>query len=139
MSVTRAAPAMMPMGEMIRELGMSLVTPVPDDWQGRLRHLLDPLREAFAQHRAATEGDEGLYAGVVHDAPRLARAVDTLVAEHDDLDSAMARLARAMHEVDQDTETLLRGALAVLDDLKRHGQSDADLVLEAYVTDIGGE
>jgi hypothetical protein len=139
MSVMRAAPAMLPMGEMIRELGTSLVTPVPDDWQGRLRHLLDPLREAFAQHRAATEGDEGLYAGVVNDAPRLAGAVDSLVAEHDRLDSAMARLAVAMHEVDQDADTLLRRALAVLDDLKRHGQSDADLVLEAYVTDIGGE
>ena len=139
MSVMPTAPALTPMGEMIRELGSSVVNPVPDDWQHRLRHILDPLREAFAQHRMATEGDHGLYAGVVFDAPRLARTVDDLVAEHDLLDLAMTRLSQAMEEVNQDAETLLRGALAVLDDLNRHRQSDADLVLEAYITDIGGE
>ena len=139
MSVMPTYPATMPMGEMIRELGSSLVSPVADDWRGRLRHLLDPLREAFAEHRAATEGDDGLYAGLVYDAPRLARTVDDLVAEHHLLDTAMARLARAADEVNQDAETLLMGVLAVLDHLNRHRQSDADLVLEAYVTDIGGE
>ena len=139
MSVVPTHLATMPMGEMIREIGSSLVSPVADDWRGQLRHLLDPLRAAFAEHRAATEGDDGLYAGLVFEAPRLARAVDGLVVEHGLLDSAMARLARAAEEVNQDAEALLTGALAVLDDLNRHRQSDSDLVLEAYVTDIGGE
>jgi hypothetical protein len=51
----------------------------------------------------------------------------------------MARLAQAAGETNSDADSLLRGALAVLEDLKRHRQSDANLVLEAYVTDIGGE
>lgn len=144
MSVTPTAfgvpePAM-PLGATIRELGLSLVSPLEQaDWRDRLRSVLDPLRQAFAEHRAATEGDRGLYAHLVLDAPRLARTVDGLVAEHTQLDTAMARLAQAAGETNADADSLLRGALAVLEDLKRHRQSDANLVLEAYVTDIGGE
>lgn len=122
---------------------MSLVLP-PDQaldhsWRTHLRGLLDPMREAFAQHRAATEGDEGLYADVVQDAPRLARAVDGLVAEHRSLEQAMARLASIADEVSADADALRRGARQVLDGLTRHRQHDADLVYEAYATDIGGE
>lgn len=124
----------------IKDLGQSLVSPVEHaEWRARLSSVLEPLRRAFAEHRAATEGDRGIYADLVQDAPRLARTVDDLVAEHDQLDTAMARLARAVEEVSADAETLLRGALAVFDHLNRHRQSDANLVLEAYVTDIGGE
>ena len=38
-----------------------------------------------------------------------------------------------------DAETLRHRAMAVLDELTRHRQHDADLVYEAYATDIGGE
>jgi hypothetical protein len=98
---------------------------------------LRPLREAFAEHRAVTEGEAGIYADVIHDAPRLVRAVDGLVAEHDCIEAAMARLA-VIVEGDQ-PEALRTGARAVLADLIRHGEHDADLVHEAYAIDIGGE
>ena len=103
-----------------------------------VRAVLEPLREAFAEHRAATEGDTGIYADVVQDAPRLARTVDGLVAEHECIDAAMARLAM-IAEVDANSDALRDQAEEVLDTLLRHGRHDAELVHEAYVTDIGGE
>jgi hypothetical protein len=114
-----------------------------------VRAVLEPLREAFRQHRAATEGASGIYADVVQDAPRLARTVDGLVAEHECIDAAMARLATIAAGADglsatspaaaAHTDALQVQAREVLDTLLRHGRHDADLVHEAYVTDIGGE
>jgi hypothetical protein len=103
-----------------------------------VRAALEPLREAFARHRAATEGATGIYADVVQDAPRLARTVDGLVAEHECIDAAMARLAIIATD-DAEGEDLRDQANEVLDTLLRHGRQDARLVHEAYVTDIGGE
>ena len=103
-----------------------------------VRAVLAPLREAFARHREATEGAAGIYADVVQDAPRLARTVDGLVAEHECIDAAMARLAIIATD-DAEAEELRDQANQVLDTLLRHGRHDARLVHEAYVTDIGGE
>jgi hypothetical protein len=135
------------LGDTIRAFAMSLVVPhdqahdqaLDHSWRAHLRGLLEPMREAFAQHRAATEGEEGLYADVVQDAPRLARTVDGLVAEHHTLELAMARLASITDEVSADADAVRRGARQVLDGLTRHREHDADLVYEAYGTDIGGE
>jgi len=101
--------------------------------------VLEPLRLAFADHRAATEGAAGLYAGVVQDAPRLAHAVDGLVAEHHCIDAAMTRLAAIVATGEPPVQAVRDGAREVLDELVRHGQRDADLVYDAYTTDIGGE
>ena len=129
-----------PLGETIRDLARSVVGPAePDSWPDHLRTLLRPLQEAFAAHRAATEGDDGLYAEMVLEAPRLAGAVDGLVAEHHQIGSAMERLAAVAHEVSADAEVLRREALDVLDGLAQHRQRDSDLVYEVYATDIGGE
>jgi hypothetical protein len=129
-----------PLGETIRDLARTLVGPAePDSWQEHLRTMLRPLQEAFAAHRAATEGDHGLYAELVFDAPRLANTVDGLVAEHHQIGSAMERLAAVASEVSADAEVLRREAMEVLDGLAQHRQRDSDLVYEAYTTDIGGE
>jgi hypothetical protein len=140
--------AQSPLGESIRNLAHSLrpatesahaLTNSEPTLRDQLRRLLDPLREAFAAHRAATEGDEGIYAEMVDHAPRLARTVDDLVAEHRAIDSAMATLARWADEVSADAEILRRRATDVLNELTLHRQHDSDLVYEAYATDIGGE
>jgi hypothetical protein len=129
-----------PLGETIRDLARSLVGPAePDSWPEHVRAMLRPLQEAFAAHRAATEGDHGLYAEVVLEAPRLANAVDGLVAEHYQIGSAMERLAAVASEVSADADLLRREAMEVLDGLAQHRQRDSDLVYEAYATDIGGE
>jgi hypothetical protein len=103
-----------------------------------VRAVLEPLRIAFAQHRAETEGATGIYADVVQDAPRLARTVDGLVAEHECIDAAMARLALIVIDGAED-DAVRDQANEVLDTLLRHGRRDTQLVHDAYVTDIGGE
>ena len=103
-----------------------------------VRAVLEPLREAFARHRAVTEGVEGSYADVVADAPRLARTVDALVAEHLWIEAAMAHLALTA-AAGSAADALRREAREVLAELIRHGEHDSDLVHEAYATDIGGE
>jgi hypothetical protein len=132
---------MSPLGQTIRDLAAGVLgtSSADRDWHGRLRSLLDPLRAAFAEHRAETEGDAGLYADLVSDAPRLANTVYVLVAEHDGLDTAMARLASSAEARDADPQVLRRHTLDVLVELTRHRQHDSDLVYEAYTTDIGGE
>jgi Hemerythrin HHE cation binding domain len=132
------------LSESIRDLAVMLGSPrapagVDRTLRDQVRGLLAPLREAFAAHRAATEGDTGVYAEMVLDAPRLARTVDGLVAEHDAIDESMAALARWTDEVSGDIETLRRRTLTVLDEIARHRQADADLVHAAYTTDLGGE
>jgi Hemerythrin HHE cation binding domain len=100
---------------------------------------LAPLRAAFAEHRAATEGERGHYADAVQEAPRLQHAVHGLVAEHDCIDAALARLAVITAAHEPPAGAVRDQARAVLHDLIRHGDRDADLVYEAYATDIGGD
>jgi hypothetical protein len=131
-------PVRVPLADSIRDLALRLGPRATPCHPVDLRGLLRPVRQAFADHRALTEGDDGLYAELVCDAPRLARTVDGLVAEHRTIDVAMERLISGT-EVGADAEVLRRDALVVLDGLARHRQRDADLVYEAYSTDIGGE
>jgi hypothetical protein len=131
--------AAVPLGETIRALTQCVMSATTTDhsWRAHVGRLLEPVRLAFAEHRAATEGSAGLYAEVVHDAPRLANAVSGLVAEHHSLDAAMAGLAAATEGAD--AESVRQQAVEILADLGRHRQHDANLVYEAYTTDIGGE
>jgi hypothetical protein len=94
-----------PLGQTIRDLAAGTLgrASADRDWPAHLRSLLGPLRAAFAEHRAATEGDAGLYAGVVSDAPRLVNTVHLLVAEHEGLDSAITRLAASAEALDAAT------------------------------------
>ena len=128
------------LSESIQAFTQVLRTPGPESgWRGQLRGRLAPLREAFAQYRAVTEGADGLYAQVVTEAPRLAHAVDGLVAEHGAVDRAMTNLARQVAETGADAETLRLGAQDMLSGLSRHRQHVADVVYTAYAVDIGGE
>jgi hypothetical protein len=130
--------AAIPLGETIRALTQWVMGTSTADhsWRAHVGRLLEPVRRAFAEHRAATEGASGLYAEVVHDAPRLANAVTGLVAEH----HAMEHLATVADEADEaDAESVRQRAIEILGVLSRHRQHDADLVYEAYATDIGGE
>ena len=134
-------PSPRPLGEAARELAATLAPHFAPDplWREHISTLIRPLREAFAEHCVETEGELGIYAGLVDDAPRLAHAVDGLVAEHRTLHTAMSWLARATERTDVDNPALRQVALKMLGDLDRHRRRDADLVYEAYSTDIGGE
>jgi hypothetical protein len=106
-------------------------------WRHGMGECLTALRAAFADHVAVTEGTDGLYAELLDHAPRLARGLYVLTREH-------AELGRAIDEVWQripaaPVDDLRSWAGTLLHELSRHRQRGADLVYEAYQTDIGGE
>lgn len=84
------------------------------------------LRTDFALHIEVTEGPEGLHHAILAGDLRLANQVQALAAEH-------AEIAAELDGVDE-----ANSAQVVLDRLVRHRQRGADLIREAYDTDIGG-
>ncbi|MGH3648568.1 MAG: hemerythrin domain-containing protein [Micromonosporaceae bacterium] len=124
----------------IHEFERAIAVPSADpDWRRQVAQRLAQLREAFAEHIAVTEGEDGLYAELLIAAPRLARAVGVLVREHAMIARALDRYASRLGGPDVAVEQLRGWASDLLRELSRHRQRGADLVYEAYATDIGGE
>ncbi len=124
--------------QMIQAFEAALAVPAGDPrWRERVAERLHLLREAFGEHIIVTEGPEGLYAELLDHAPRLTHGVHGLVREHAsllaDIDAMAVRVAAG------DIERLRRRANRLLRALGRHRPRGADLVYEAYATDIGGE
>jgi len=110
-------------------------------WRHGFAAELARLRAAFNLHVALTEGPDGLYAEVVHVAPRLANQLSTLGREHAEVATALAALSDHVERghLEQEPERLRAMARQLLRALSRHRQRGADLVHEAFATDIGGE
>jgi hemerythrin HHE cation binding domain-containing protein len=106
------------------------------DWRAMVGAQLGRLRGVFAYHIEVTEGNDGLYADLLAYAPRLARGVERLTREHATIG---ARIEVLLNRLDVDAELLRGRATDLLTELSRHRQRGADLVYEAYATDIGGE
>lgn len=124
----------------IHEFERAIAVPSAEpDWRNQVAGRLANLRRAFAEHIAVTEGEEGLYAELLLAAPRLARAVGVLVREHAMIARAMDAYARRVSEPHLEIERLRAWASDLLRGLSRHRQRGADLVYEAFATDIGGE
>jgi len=106
-------------------------------WQGRAAIALADLTADVHTHLTITEGPDGLHHDVVEIAPRLSHAVGRLTAEHavlvDLLDGMRAWVSAGPPDAVRALGTDL------LDRLARHRRREADLVFEAYETDIGGE
>ena len=94
----------------------------------------------FAEHVRTTEGPEGLHQAIVSADPRLANAVQKLTDDHERIAadlaevSMLARPPLGPDEVDV-VRTKTTRLLAIL---IRHRQRGADLVYEAFETDLGG-
>ena len=108
-------------------------------WREKVSTRLHALRGAFAEHIVVTEGADGLYNGLLENAPRLTRQVQVLVREHAAIATTMAALQQRVDQPDAGTEDLRGWAGDLLRELSRHRQRGADVVYEAYATDIGGE
>jgi hypothetical protein len=108
-------------------------------WRERLARRLAGLRDQLTEHIVITEGPDGLYAALLADAPRLSRQVTALVADHDRLLARIDTLARRVVRPSYPVVAARDGAGQLLSHLSRHRQVGADLVYEAYATDIGGE
>jgi hypothetical protein len=109
-------------------------------WPERVSTRLRALRAAFAEHIVVTEGEDGLYAELLEHAPRLSRRVEVLTREHAAIAMALSALQRrADVAAGTQVDELRAGGSEVLRALSRHRQRGADLVYDAYATDIGGE
>ncbi|HEY3736107.1 MAG TPA: hypothetical protein VGL26_01575 [Jatrophihabitans sp.] len=111
-----------------------------DLWGVGVRESLATLVTDFAEHVRVTEGSDGLHQAITTAAPRLIHAVRQLTDEHSRIAAELAELTslarpplgRTEVEVVRTKATRLLGGLA------RHRQRGADLIYEAYETDIGG-
>lgn len=108
-------------------------------WHQLVTERLATLRDAVTEHILVTEGPDGLYAELLDHAPRLARAVDMLIREHAALLAATEALSARLAEGVLGVEQVRSSATDLLHELSRHRQRGADLVYEAYESDIGGE
>jgi hypothetical protein len=106
-------------------------------WRDDLGAALSDLLHAFDAHVDEVEGGDGLLADVVTRAPRLAKRVDRLGAEHPPLRAQIeaVRAKVATGDVDEVRSDILDALVA----LAKHRQTGADLVYDAYNVDIGGE
>lgn len=106
-------------------------------WRAAVEDSLAGLRAAIDAHVTEVEGPNGLLAQLVADAPRLSNEVELMKREHArllvDTDVILADVA------DADATDIRDRAMSLLRDLVTHRQTGADLVYEAYSTDIGGQ
>lgn len=124
----------------IHSFELALVAPAASpDWRESVNVHLHALRGAFTEHILLTEGTDGLYAELLDDAPRLARSVWLLNREHTAIAASISALQRRIDSPELSIEELRDRASVLLRELSRHRQRGADLLYEAYETDIGGE
>lgn len=124
----------------IQSFEHALAAPSGDPtWRDRVVERLRALNSEFADHVMVTEGPDGLYAEVLDHAPRLTRRVHVLVREHAAIEAALSSLEHRAPMPEATHEQLRSWSADLLRELSRHRQRGADLVYEAYHTDIGGE
>jgi hypothetical protein len=124
----------------IHLLERALAAPAAEPgWRHRICLRLQDLRCAFAEHMRVTAGPDGHYLELLDHAPRLAHGIQVLIHEHTAIAATMSALQRRTEAPEVTAEELRGGAGHLLRELSRHRQRGADLVYQAYQTDIGGE
>ncbi|MFF5171605.1 hemerythrin domain-containing protein [Micromonospora sp. NPDC000089] len=108
-------------------------------WRESVLYHLTPIRRTFVEHVRRTEGPTGFYAEVLAQAPRLHHGVRLLTREHAAIVAALAELQRAADRPSVGPAELSRRVDELLRALARHRQRGADLLWQAYQTDLGGE
>jgi hypothetical protein len=109
-------------------------------WGEQLHAAVDRLATEFALHVEVTEGPEGLHQAILSGDLRLANQVNSLAAEHSEIAADIASLA-ALTEAPVtpvDVPDVREQGTKLLGRIIRHRQRGADLIYEAYQTDIGG-
>lgn len=109
-------------------------------WGEGLHAAVGRLAGEFALHIEVTEGPAGLHQTILTGDLRLANQVDALAAEHKTIAADIAELAAASEApvAPGDVADLRERGTGLLGRIARHRQRGADLVYEAYDTDIGG-
>jgi hypothetical protein len=109
-------------------------------WGEAVHASLVMIADDFGAHVDVTEGPGGLHQAILAGDLRLANAVAHLTGEHALIAGEIAGLvADSQPPVgDEDVDDLRERATRLFGHLVRHRQRGADLVYEAYQTDIGG-
>jgi hypothetical protein len=109
-------------------------------WGEAVHATLVMIADDFGAHVEVTEGPTGLHQAIVAGDIRLANAVDALTEEHGQIaDEIAALVADSQAPVTaDDMDGLRERATRLLGHLVRHRQRGADLIYEAYATDVGG-
>ena len=99
------------------------------------------LEADFGEHVELTEGREGLYRALLATAPQLSSLVSRLTAEHSQIKKSIDGLLTSVGGpvTTDEADRIRESATTLLGRLSRHRQRGADLVFDAYQTDIGGE
>jgi len=98
------------------------------------------IADDFSAHVEVTEGPGGLHQSILAGDLRLANAVSALTTEHEQIAAEIAALvAESAAPVGaDDVDDLRERGTTLLGRVVRHRQRGADLIYEAYATDIGG-
>ena len=129
--------------ESIGALEASLAAPAsgrPVVWGERVHTALVTVAGDFREHIAVTEGDGGLHQAILAGDLRLANAVDALTSEHHLIGAELAALVEDTEPpvTAEDAPQVRERATRLLGIVVGHRQRGADLIYEAYQTDIGG-
>jgi hypothetical protein len=112
-----------------------------EPWAQRVHVALVELAGDLRTHIHLSEDPGGLYEEVLAFAPRLAGRVRRLVREHVEMtrlvDDLIARCGAPMD--DEGLAAVRSRGTLLLGRVVRHRQAGADLLYEAYQTDVGGE
>jgi hypothetical protein len=98
------------------------------------------IADDFGAHVEVTEGPGGLHQAILAGDIRLANAVEALTAEHAQIAEEIATLVADSQPpvTETDVDDVRERATRLLGHLVRHRQRGADLIYEAYATDVGG-
>lgn len=123
--------------EAIRRLEEAVARPSGlADWRIEIESALAYVEWALEAHASEVEAEDGLFAQVIEHAPQLIADIDSLKSEHSEL-LAACHTALSM-AADWAPSTLRRRVNVLLGRLAIHRQYGAELLFDAYSTDIGG-
>ncbi len=109
-------------------------------WGEAVHDALGTLAGDFQAHIEVTEGPDGLHQSILSRDLRLTNAVNRLAAEHAEMAREIAALVADSRPPvgEQHVDSVRERATHLLGHVVRHRQTGADLVYEAFHTDVGG-
>jgi hypothetical protein len=130
--------------ESMSALEQALAAPAPgrlDAWAERVHVALVELVSDLREHIAIAERPNGVFRRVLSTTPRLSDAVARLTREHAEINDLIEQLLTRVGAapVSDGVDGVRDLGTALLVRLIRSRQRSADLIYEAYQSDIGGE
>ncbi|MEV1016877.1 hypothetical protein AB0I89_18875 [Micromonospora sp. NPDC049801] len=117
---------------------VAVVTTEPR-WRDTVLLRLRPVRRDFAEHVRVTEGSAGLYRELLTHSPRLDHGIRLLTREHAAIVAAILAVQRVAERPEASPDELRHFTGHLLGALARHRRRGANLLWQAYQTDLGGE